>query len=222
MALDIHVMPLWKFWAGEYTTAMERFAERTGTPMSRIGRQKALYPPQEARDLARGLRLWVEQETGTENAWEDDGAIVFSEQFQFEGIHAVRAYAAHREDSQEPFEITEGFERYPALRKRMAGVPTEFPHLIHHEDNQGLYVPVDFELPLMGGPFSIGSSVQLMMDLAKLRRNLGAFPDYEEWRVGSPMDEPHPGIAWVKHGIAFLYQACWRSVQSRVPIIFDG
>lgn len=33
MALDIHVMPLWKFWAGEYTTAAERFAEQNGVPL---------------------------------------------------------------------------------------------------------------------------------------------------------------------------------------------
>ena len=224
MSLDIHVMPLWKFWAGEYTTATERFAESIGTPMSRIGLPKALYGEGEARRLAKGVRLWIEQQTDAGQAWEDDGEIAFSEQFQFEAIHAVRAYAAHIESSQEPFALTADYHRSPAVRRVLAGVPTSFPHLIHHEDNQGFYVPVELERPLklMGQPPTIGSSVQLMIELATLQRGLGGFPDFAARQQGEQDSEAHSGLAWVKHGISFLYHACWISVQSRLPIIFDG
>jgi hypothetical protein len=224
MSLDIHVMPIWRFWAGEYSTAAERFAASTGTPISRIGQPKALYQSDQAKQLAKGVRRWIEQQTGQSEAWSDDGDIVFSEQFQFDAIHAVRAYAAHTESSEEPFTLTEEFQSSAAVRRVWAGVPTDFPHLILHEDNAGFYVPVDFELPmkLMGQPPTIGSSVQLMIELAALRRRLGDFPDYAARQQGAIDDEPHPGLAWVKHGVAFLYQACWLSVQSRLPIVIDG
>ena len=225
MSLDIHVMPLGKFWAGEYTTAAERFAERTGTSLTRVGNPKALYRRNEAQQLARGVRLWIEQQTGVEDAWDDEGEVMFSEQFQFDAIHAVRAYAVHSENSTEPFELAADFHCLPALRRVVAGVPTDFPHLIHHEDNQGFYVPVDFELPLklMGRPPTIGSSIRLMIELATLRQGLGDFPDYVSRQQGEDGAlEPHPGLAWVKYGIAFLYQVCWISVQSRLPIVFDG
>jgi hypothetical protein len=224
MALDIHVMPLWRFWAGQYTTAMERLAERTGSTMSRIGNPKALYDEREARQLAKAVRLWIEQKTGTTDAWEDDGDIAFSEQFQFEAVHAVRAYAAHTEISDEPFDLTGEFHHSRALRRVLAGVPTDFPHLIHHEDNAGFYVPADFARPLklMGKPPTIGSSVRLMIELANLRRGLGDFPDYTARQSGEQDDEPQVGLAWVKHGIAFLYHVCWTSVQARLPVTFDG
>jgi hypothetical protein len=224
MGLDIHVMPIWRFWAGEYTTAAERFAEQTGAAISRVGQSKALYPPDESRQLAIGARRWVEQRIGQSEAWNDDGDIVFSEQFQFEAIHAVRAYAAHTECSEEPFAMTDDFHTSPAVRRILAGVPTDFPHLIRHEDNAGFYVPADFESPvkLMGQPPTIGSSVRLMIELAALRRRLGNFPDYSARLQGAINEEPHPGLAWVKHGVAFLYQACWLSVQSKLPIVIDG
>jgi hypothetical protein len=225
MALDLHVMPLWKFWAGEYTTATERFAASTGVPMSRVGRPKALYDPHEAQHLAKGVRLWIERQTGVSQAWEDDGDIAFSEQFQLDAIHAVRAYAAHTDMSPDgPFEIITDFHRSPAVRRILAGVPTEFPHLVFHEDNQGFYVPVDFEYPmkLMGKAPTVGSSVQLMIELATLRRGLGDFPDFAARQQGEQGQEPHPGVALVKHGLAFLYHVCWTSVQTRLPIIFDG
>jgi hypothetical protein len=158
-------------------------------------------------------------------AWADDGEIAFSEQFQFEAIHAIRAYAAHTEMSPNtPFEITADFHASPAVRRILAGVPTDFPHLIHHEDNQGFYVPLDFEHPmlLMEQPPTIGSSVRLMIELAALRRGLGDFPDFAARQQGAKDQEQHAGLAWVKHGIAFLYHACWTSVQTRLPIIFDG
>jgi len=217
-------MPIWRFWAGEYTTAIERFSESTGMPLSRVGRPKALYDELESRQLAKGVRVWIEQRTGITNAWDDDGDIAFSEQFQFEAIHAVRAYAAHTESSDTPFDIIGDFHESRALRRVIAGVPTEFPHLIHHEDNQGFYVPIDFERPLklMGSPPTVGSAVQLMIELANLRTGIGDFPDYIQRQNGQQDDEPHPGMAWVKHGIAFLYHVCWTSVQTRLPIVFDG
>ncbi len=224
MSLDIHVMPIWRFWAGEYSTATERLAEQTGAPFTRTGQPKALYNTGEAQQLAKDVRRWIELKTGLSEAWSDDGDIVFSKQFQFDAIHAVRAYAAHMESSEEPFTLTENFHSSPAVRRVWAGVPTDFPHLIRHEDNAGFYVPANFESPLklMGQPPIIGSSVQLMIELASLRRRLGDFPDYGARQQGEVDDEHHPGLALVKYGVAFLYQACWLSVQSRLPIVIDG
>jgi hypothetical protein len=226
MSLDIHVMPLGKFWAGEYTTKTERFAIESGI-IDKYHRNtpKAIAPKAEAYKLAKGVRLWMEQGSFlTEQAWEDEGEIVFSEQFHFDGIHAVRAFAAHQERSEEEFAISEKFSQAPALRRVHQGAHTEFPHLIHHEDNTGFYVPMDFPHPkkLMGEPPTIGSSVQLMMELAALRRKLGNLPTYEEWQNGAKIEAENPGMEWVKYGIVFLYHVCWLSVQHRLPIIIDG
>lgn len=224
MALDIFVMPFWKYLAGEYTTATERFAETSGTPYSRMGNPKAQASEEEARRFGRNVRIWMERRFLTQDAWDDDGETVFSEQFSFSAIHAVRAYAAHQQWSTGLFELQSGFQDSPLLRKIYGGIPTDFPHLIHHEDNQGFYVPLDFKHPtkLMGESPMIGSSMQLMFELAALRASLGEFPTYEEWVNGSKISAEHPGEELVKYGILFLYRACWLSVQHRLPIIFDG
>ncbi|MGC3991844.1 MAG: hypothetical protein QM796_19550 [Chthoniobacteraceae bacterium] len=217
-------MPLGKFWAGEYTTATERLAAAQGIPYTRSS-PKAIAHRNEAYKAAKAVRQWMEQGSFlTETAWEDDGEIVFSEQFRFEAIHAVRAYATHQERSEEVFHMTTNFRESPFLKRAYTGANTDFPHLIHHEDNTGFYVPVDFPHPkkLMGQPPTIGSSLKLMMELAVLRRKLGALPTYDEWQAGTPIEAENPSLEWVKYGVIFLYHVCWLSVQHRLPIIIDG
>jgi len=224
MSLDIHVMPLGKFWAGEYTTGAERFATAQGIPYTRSS-PKGIAPRDQAYKAAKNVRQWMEQGSFlTEPAWEDDGEIVFSEQFRFEALHAVKAYAAHQERSDEVFNATTDFTEAPFIKRVYAGAQTDFPHLIHHEDNTGFYVPLDFPHPkkLMGQPPTVGSSIKLMMELASLRRKLGPLPTYEEWQAGTPIEAENPSLEWVKYGVLFLYQACWLSVQHQLPIIIDG
>lgn len=224
MSLDIHVMPLGAFWAGEYSTAAERLAERMGGPeVTRIGRAKELYPADEARRLALGVRRWVEQRTLSAEAWKDEGEIAFTEQFQFPALLAVRAFAAHCEMGKGPFELTENFEESDLLERARNLGTADFSHLIEH-DGEGIYAPTNFKRPLtlVGDGMKIGSTVQLMLELAALRRELGDFPDWTQMRDGMEIVEEHPGLAWVKHGVAFLYAAGWASLQSRLPVIFDG
>lgn len=215
-------MPLGKFWAGEYTTAAERFAEQQGAAFSRLGNPKAVAPQAEAYKMAKGARIWMERKFLTQDAWDDDGEIAFSEQFRVEAFQATRAYAAHFQwPADEPFTMESDFDAAPQLQRIRAGVPTDFPHLVHQQD---IYVPLDFKHPtkLMGQPPTIGSSVRLLSELAKLRPSLNPVPSYDEWKAGTAIEAENTGLHWVKYGVLFLYQACWLSLQHCLPVIIDG
>jgi hypothetical protein len=224
MSLDIHVMPFSAFLAGEYTTAAERLAAQLGVPLTRTGNPKAQFPPQEARQVAGNVRRWLEQRTLNVEAWADEGEIAFSEQFTFEAWHAVREFAAHCEFGSGEFEMAEGFGGSPLLRRALSVGTVQFAHLLEHDDNSGLYAPIDFKRPLRlpGNELRVGSTTKLLFELAALRERLGEFPDWAGLKSGERIDDPHPGRSQVKYGIAFLYAAAWTSLQTRLPVIFDG
>lgn len=219
MGLDVHVMPLWKFWAGDYVSPVERLAPEKYV---RVGGAKALYVPDMAKHKVRLLQTQILHSTLAEVPWPDDGEVAFSHQFSMQALHAVQAYAAYLQypptnlHKPLPFDLK---GEYPSPDAFLKGRPTKYRHLIAHQDERGIYVPLDFEKPviLREDPYSVGSTNKLVVELAEIRSTIADCP---EW--GDPVDEPDESLALVKYGVPFLYECAWASLQHELPIVFDG
>lgn len=99
-------------------------------------------------------------------------------------LHVLRAFARHVElYGAAPTEPAGYGERPNDLKRVYDGeVSTTFPHLVHFSDGAGWYVSIDFSSPIVstltrGGPWQIGSSVQLLAELDRLEPHLPAAPD---------------------------------------------
>src|SRR5688500_1459538 len=116
MSLDVFVMPLSRYLAGDFTTATERFAREQGIPYSRLGGGKPGLPIDEARQFVRSRRSQLSAQLGPEIRWRDEGDTVFAEQFDFDAWHALRAYAANVTRPVSDFAFDVESHQHPALR----------------------------------------------------------------------------------------------------------
>lgn len=102
MAIDCYVMPLWRFFAGDFTTAIERFTQgnmrrvilgaepRVEEPKSSVG----IVDRWRAKRKVQYFRRCVSRESGQAVAWTDSGPIAYQSQFHHDDI--VSLYIAWR------------------------------------------------------------------------------------------------------------------------------
>ena len=85
MALDVYVMPMWRFKAGDLTTGVQRqFADRATivSPLGflRLQNIKATLARRSAVRQVRAVVKEAEQSLGARLQWRDEGEVVFSQQ----------------------------------------------------------------------------------------------------------------------------------------------
>lgn len=229
MALDLFVMPLSRYLCGDYTTATERLAEKTGTRYARIGAEKAKMSLAEANEMVESIKGMLRKQLGPEIRWNDAGDTVFAEQFSLDNWHALRAFAANVTQPVPGFIFDSGSSQHPGLTKIWSGTRSPYLHLIRHHDNQGYYLPTNFDqpfiLPLFDAPDDLqpraGSSLALLRELNDLGRRIGMSKDLGEagWTDQFAADDP---LESVKYGWAFMRNVAKISVARKLPIIFDG
>lgn len=231
MALDVFVMSLSRYLAGDFTTATERFAREQGIPYSRLGGEKPDWSIDDAREYVRSLRMQLSLQLGLEICWRDEGETVFAEQFSFDAWHALRAFAADLTRPLSGFRFDGESHRHPALHPIWLGeVRTPYEHLIIHSDNNGFYLPTDFDGPFVlemyegvdeGRQPRVGSSLGLLRELNDLGRRLGLTRDCGEegWTEQFVRDDP---LELPKRGWTFMRSCARLSVSHGLPIIFDG
>ena len=139
MGLDLLVTPLWRFFAGRYQGPVEHLATRIGNPKP--------DDPEAAARLRAGA---IVEGLGLRQSWSDEGDVALSVQYHYRALQALRAFAAAQEyPPDRPFALDGSPETHPSLEKIYhQNAPTRYPHLIDHSDNQGFYLPVDFDAPL--------------------------------------------------------------------------
>jgi len=229
MPLDVLVMPLWKYLAGDYVTASERLAYESGRPdLYRRSTARPDAVPDQARAYVQHLRndmiaLWEQA-----SRWRDAGEVAVSEMLPREAWHALRAFAANLEYPVQDFAFDMAAHRHPALTEIWANQkPTKYPHLIRHHDNAGFYLPFEFEAPfeleIWEGVDHLltGSSVRLLNELNDLGTKLNLRHDLAQMRDAGQMlaDGPMQLVQW---GWMVMRYAARMSVQRRLPLIFDG
>jgi hypothetical protein len=230
MALDIFVMPLSRYLAGDFTTRAEALARETGTRFLRIGSPKPAMSIEQAHAYVASLRQQLIAGLGPAIRWNDEGETHFAQQLPFEYWHALRAYAANLTRPVDGFRFDAGSSKHPALEAIWRDRRTPYPHLILHHDNKGFYLSTPLAKPIIIPMYEgvademqprAGSSLGLLRELNELGRRLGLSRDMGEPGWTDQFDAGDP-LELVKHGWVFMRQCAKISVAQKLPIIFDG
>ncbi len=190
MGLDIHVLPIWRFLSGDFESVLDKLTDGN---IVRIGASKPDDEPKKAMARVKKLREAVSQNLGTSISWNEEGPVVETQQFDFNALQAIRAYAAYleyplpldpRTGQPSPFAIVDNEpEEHPSLLLIYRGATTRYPHLIHHADNSGFYLPVEFPEPVSyvettdepEDPPPTEESLRLKEDVRVLMANFGSW-----------------------------------------------
>jgi hypothetical protein len=194
MGLDVYVMPLWRFKAGEFTSPIEatlgvkpitiapgqrpkeRLAPWYLRLLARIGVIE-LVPvspeasPEDRRALAvqqvQSLKTRVTEITGTPVDWPDDGKVYYSEQFHDSGIlKAFAAWCDHREELPDFLSTPERhYYSHPVWRLPEPSV-RRFPTISQHSLFAGYLLPVEFAGIHLVEPFRSWGDREFFRDVA--------------------------------------------------------
>lgn len=231
MALDVYVMPMWRFKAGDLTTGVQRqFAGKTTlvSPLGflRLPNFKALLARRSAVRQVRAVVKEAEQSLGVRLRWRDEGEVVFSEQAWW-GFEALRAYAKWLDlkDQLPAFEDPpeNNFYKHPALKCEAPGRQFRFSQIIDHSCYSGYYVPCHFDRVVyvdsyqVFGRFtfqrSFGSSYTLHDQLGRLEPEMPQDDD--------PVISESSRRA-IAAGFKTLKDLCGHSLSHKLPIVFWG
>lgn len=229
MGLDIYVMPLWRFKAGDFRSPIEAATGIRPKIVTADGIEErpasvGLLDRWRAKRQVVAVRKAVEAVNKARFRWEDEGGVVYSEQSG--GMEALRAYARWLDclDRMPEFDPPhEGdYYKHPAL-----GLEVErqsCPHLVGHDCYNGYYLPCDFERLAEVEPYmifgcwpasrSVGSSVRLLKELDFVQRHLRVPEGYDY-----PQDDP---LVAVKAAYLQLREVAELSCRHALPIIFWG
>src|SRR5688572_21579373 len=98
MALDLLVMPLHRYLAGDFETSTRAFAESMGIGgrYVRVGGRPSV-PIDEAREFVRAMRVRLRHALGEDIRWRDDGETDLCRRLHRDAWHALRAFAADQQ-----------------------------------------------------------------------------------------------------------------------------
>lgn len=230
MALDIYVMPLWRFKAGDFASPVERaigLSPKIATPDGieerpvRVGWLDR-WP---AKREVRAIRRAVERANEVPIRWRDEGEVVYAEQSR--GMEPLRAYAMwldHRDRLPEFEPPPEGnFANHPALAQE-SDRPLTYPHLVGHDCFSGYFFPCDFPRITEVEPYLIlgtWPASRYVGSSERLRRELTAIAGHLPAPSGEPTPDDSPLIA-VRTAFRQLRNVVELSCRYELPIVFWG
>jgi hypothetical protein len=230
MALDIYVMPLWRYKVGDFRTPIEvatGIKPRVVTPDGIDERPSAVgwLGRWKARRQVASIRKSVEKWNRVPIRWHDEGTVVYCEQSR--GMESLRAYALWL-DHRDRFPVFErppegDYYKHPVWNIE-SDRPLSFPQLVGHDCYSGYFLPCDFERLTRVEPFlifgrwpssrSVGSGIRLRRELESLAGHLQVPEDYDY-----PDDDP---LVSVKAAFIQLREVAEASCRHALPIIFWG
>lgn len=235
MAQDVYVMPLWRFKAGFFRTALEsKLVPSLTDSVTVVGMDGILnrdyrwkrWKSWRARRQVKALADAVSKANGDRVSWRDDGPVACNEQFHFSRALNCFAHWEPYRDQFPRFEFTEGqqFDDHPALK--LPARPNRWPHLAQHDLYAGYFLPCAFEkvarvepyrpLPHLVFDRPVGSAVRLLEHLEEIEAMLAPTGGFSR---AHPDQRP---LQWIRDGVAQLKQIARRSVQHQLPMIFCG
>lgn len=147
MGLDIFVMPMWKYLAGDFSSPLSKVL---GIEPTRIGTPKPDEPPPQAKEQVERFQRELSRLSGAPAVWGDHGFAEVSVQFRTPSFLSIQEFAAFQDAPVGT--VYSVSEENPVVHKSLLrvqrGATTRFPHLIFHELNQGFYVPCDLPQPI--------------------------------------------------------------------------
>jgi hypothetical protein len=251
MALDVYVMPLWRFKAGDYVSPISAalgvkpkviaLSELPPEPpwylwpLAKLGlvepRPAEEEPtPGERRGLAQlevqALKHELSKLTGTAVDWPDDGDVRYSQQYRQPAV--MRAFAAwhdHRDQLPEFAAAPDAdYYKHPVWKlPKPAG--RRYPTLVGHSLHTGYFIPVPFEGVHRVEPFKI-RNWEFFHDVAStqtVRRELADLLESVRGASGAQGQQAAPTILnEVLWYAEELERICTLSLQHSLPVIFHG
>lgn len=250
MALDVYVMPLWRFKAGDYDPALERAlglepeviylsgSSRPGLAWYRRFLAKFGKPatdPVEENRLKRiaaqeEVRKLKEEMTGLAGLpidWPDEGDEVLGQQFYHP--EELRAFAAwhERRDELPVFERApeDNYYKHPA-RRLAESTQRRFPTLVDHSMHAGYFLPVPFEGVHLVEPFKIFDHWEFHHTVASSHAVLREATDFLRFMTeveatgGCVGDGVH--LKQIRWYGEELKRMCELSLEHQLPVIFHG
>src|SRR5262245_1392774 len=229
MAIDVYVMPLWRFKAGVFEPRLEEAAVKLGLPKPKIvtpfgiSSETDSVSESEAKREVEAIRTEVEAANHVPILWNDDGPVVYSAQcFGIEPLQAYAKWLDYR-DLLPAFDVPpEGdYRKHPAMSVHDSR-SLSFPHLYLHNCYSGYFLPCEFAnlVSVERTKFRIwtfwklvGSSIRLREELMKVDRHL---------QVGKGEDFADDPLLWVKCAFRQMREVAELSCRQGLPVIFSG
>ncbi len=229
MALDVYVMPLWRFKVGDFRSPIEvatgiRPKVATAGGIEERPAHVGWLRRWRARRQVAAIRKAVEAANGVRVQWSDEGEVVYAEQSK--GFEPLRAYAKWLDCRSEfPTFVPppEGdYYKHPVMVAEV-GQPS-CPHLVEHNCYSGYYLPCEFERLVEVEPYlifgqwpasrSVGSAPRLLRELESVQAELRVQAGYE-YPAGDPLGA-------VKAAYLQLREVADLSCRHELPVIFWG
>lgn len=229
MALDVYVMPLWRFKVGDFRSPIEAttgIRPKIVTPDGIKERPAGVgwFGRRRARRQVAAIRNAVEAANGTRIQWLDEGGVVYAEQSS--GFEPLRAFAKWLDcrDQLPTFDSPpEGdYYKHPVMAAEVAR--PSCPHLVEHSCFSGYLLPCEFERLIEVEPYLIFGEWPAARDVGsapRVRRELETVQS--ELRVPDRYDYPaaDPLLA-VRAAYVQLREVTQLSCRHGQPVIFWG
>lgn len=231
MSLDVFVMPMWRFKAGDAETASEQLFGRASTIVTPdgifgFGRIRNGIARRAAKRKVRQIVKEVEVQLNTRLEWQDEGDVAHSQQAS-SGFEALRAFAKWLDLTDELSTFVDppenDYYKHPALLWNREHRPFRFSHIIDHSCHSGYYVPCRFERIVCVESFqtygnftfhhSFGSSYRLAEELQTLHPHIPAADDASVSVTSREL---------IAAGFDTLVEVSTKSLKHGLPIIFWG
>lgn len=228
MGLDIFVMPLWRFKAGDFRSPIElsmgiRPKIVTAEGVVRRPESVGWLDRWRSRRQVAAIRRAVQKANRTPVRWRDEGDQVYAAQAG--GMEPLQAYARwldHRDLLPEFESMSGDYDKHPALILESERPPS-CPHLAWHSLFSGYFLPCEFDQVIEVEPFliagywpaahAVGSSPRLRGELARIEEHL---------QVPDDFDDPDDPLRAVKYSFRQLKEVADLSCRHALPIIFWG
>ncbi len=205
MGLDIYVMPIWKFKAGDFASPLEVLGIAPiivgsgGMSQPEPNAQPSFFTRWKAKRTTRHLRREIEAEIGHAVRWNDEGDVAYTRQAH--GFQSLRAFAKWL-DYRDLFPTFDplpenNYYNHPVMTDKLTR-PLTYPQIVDHSCHSGYYIPAEIERVVFVEPFtswgnfvfrhSVGSSHRLLAELERLAQVLGTDEHYQ-WVEGDPLAE---------------------------------
>lgn len=250
MALDVYVMPLWRFKTGDFSAPTNNASGIAPTLLSlsapprppiylrllsrlgfiQIDPQKVKTAEElrpEAIEEVNALKEMLSKATGKEIDWPDLGDVEYNKPFQEPGI--LRAFAAwHDHQQQLPQFLAVSDLNYNEHPVWSLPRPEKqrFPTLVTHSLYNGYLIPVPFDGVLSIEPVPIPGQRELYRHVASTQVVQAELTDLLGFIATLPKgegteDEADP-VASARRCAEELQHICGLSVEHRLPMIFWG
>jgi hypothetical protein len=183
MAIDVLVMPVWRFKVGNFETQLERLAEGKlvyTTGSGHIGgreRFMGFLARRRARREVLNIRNTVSNANGHLVDWLDEGPVVLSEQLHTESPLTSYLWWLDRRDVIPEYIPPPGndYDRHPFYQIK-PDRPSTLTHLGSHPFHNAYWLPVDFAVPVNVEPYKIfgtWDASKRVVSAIRMRHELG-------------------------------------------------